>query len=91
MVMPSAHAYVQEISIQGIRQQVARIIRGSLVVLMPGVALIPLFQSIARDLPRFDMFAYLVGILVFAVYASSLFLYRAGYALVRWRKYRDRL
>jgi hypothetical protein len=29
--------------------------------------------------------------LVFAVYASSLFLYRAGYALVRWRKYRDRL
>ena len=37
------------------------------------------------------MFAYLVGILVFAVYASCLFLYGAGYALVRWRKYRDRL
>src|SRR5262245_54560481 len=54
MIMPSAHAYVQEISIQGIRQQVARIIRGSLVVLMPGVALIPLFQLIARDVPRFD-------------------------------------
>jgi hypothetical protein len=54
MVMPSAHAYVQEISINGIRQQAARALRGYIVVVMPVVALIPPFQSIARDLPRFD-------------------------------------
>jgi hypothetical protein len=54
MVMPSAHAYVQEISINGIRKQVARALRGSMVLFTPVLALIPLFQSFARDLPRFD-------------------------------------
>jgi hypothetical protein len=37
------------------------------------------------------MAAYLAGVLVFAVYAVCLGFYTAGYVLVRWVKYRDRL
>jgi hypothetical protein len=37
------------------------------------------------------IFAYLQGIVVFAVYAAGLFLCSVAQALMRWRKYRDRL